>query len=316
MKKINLIQLIVLVLFIAVCISVLPYLSTEQPQRIHRTLSTDRWKATASHNNVQIPIKRAFDGDISTRWDSGTYQTSGMWFKVDLGSVYEINRVELDTQTTPEDYPKGCKINISADGENYSTIWEMSSPYPMPLIESILSVPQKARYIMFEQIGESQNTFWSIHEIRVIGEKEISEASKYSARLLKQAKPILFFTIMLIVLFLLLKEELFEICLIFISFCLYYGGFNLLDMSYEHKRLGICFMVWSSYLSILVVMQIINITKNRIFLISYIFAPIFMAIYAQYLFNIRKSFAVAVCLYPIAIWLFGFIVNKISKNIK
>ena len=54
-------------------------------------MDRSQWSVSASDNNSDASL--AIDGDDTTRWTSGTVQTSGQWFQVDLGTVSLFNRI-------------------------------------------------------------------------------------------------------------------------------------------------------------------------------------------------------------------------------
>ncbi|MER5951615.1 discoidin domain-containing protein [Streptomyces sp. NPDC001904] len=78
--------------------------------------------ATASSTeNGGTPASAAFDGDTATRWSSAA--TDPQWVQVDLGSSQSICKVDLNWEAA---YAKAFKIQASADGQNWTTLKDVT----------------------------------------------------------------------------------------------------------------------------------------------------------------------------------------------
>jgi HEAT repeat protein len=127
-------------------------------------LDPDEWKAKASHGAGEV--KLAFDGKKNTRWATGTEQTPGMWFSVDLGRTAALTSIELDYEASPSDGPKGYKAFTSMDGKSWvGPVAEGAGPDRRLTIKFANS--PIARWIKLEQTSSKAGLFWSIHEMRV-----------------------------------------------------------------------------------------------------------------------------------------------------
>ncbi|MBQ0826411.1 discoidin domain-containing protein [Streptomyces tagetis] len=74
--------------------------------------------ATASSTeNAGTPASAAFDGDPATRWSSQA--SDPQWLRVDLGSVRDLCRVDLDWEAA---YGKDFRIEASSDGNSWQTL--------------------------------------------------------------------------------------------------------------------------------------------------------------------------------------------------
>ncbi|WP_395750299.1 discoidin domain-containing protein [Prosthecobacter sp.] len=124
------------------------------------------WKLTASHNAKETG--KAVDGDIATRWDSHGSQTPDMWFQIDLPEATEISGLVLDTGKSHNDYPRQYKIELSLNG----TEWEkpvLQGKGEAGSVEYLFPKPTKAKSIRIFQTGEQKGTYWSIHELEILG---------------------------------------------------------------------------------------------------------------------------------------------------
>lgn len=129
------------------------------------TLVPDRksWKLSTSHraNNA----KAAVDGDLRSRWDTGTSQVPGMWFQVELPQPVNLAGILLDAGGSTRDYPRGYQVQVSLDGEAWSPVLAKGTG-EHPVVE-VLFPSTEARFLRITQTGGVQGLFWSIHEMEL-----------------------------------------------------------------------------------------------------------------------------------------------------
>ncbi len=121
-------------------------------------------RLTASHNNDAAP--RAMDGDMSTRWDSGTPMKPGMWFMIDLKATRTIRGLVLDTAESADDYPRGYEVFVGDDRAELGDAI-VSDRATSPIIKILPPEPPRGRFIKVVQTGSSDHWFWSIHEVTI-----------------------------------------------------------------------------------------------------------------------------------------------------
>jgi len=124
------------------------------------------WKLTSSHNDKEVA--KSIDGDLATRWDTRKAQSPDMWFQIDLPEPTDITGLILDTGKSLNDYPRKFKIELSTNG----TEWEMPTLQgegEADVIDYLFPKPTKAKSIRISQLGKANGTFWSIHELQVLG---------------------------------------------------------------------------------------------------------------------------------------------------
>ncbi len=117
----------------------------------------------------------AVDGDLDTRWATvGNWGDEGVenWVKVDLGKSFDISKVNLifEWQTAEEmesKVPYGVKIEVSADGENWSTYADYSENDDKT-VPITATAEATARYVRVE-FNKAATEFPSIREIEVYG---------------------------------------------------------------------------------------------------------------------------------------------------
>ncbi|MEM1725239.1 MAG: carbohydrate-binding protein [Thermoplasmata archaeon] len=123
------------------------------------------WTANASHNTQNS--FRAIDGDSNTRWDTGVQQSNGQSITIDMKSSKTFGRIVLDTSGSPNDYPRGYRVDISNNGIDWVT--NIANGSGNGSVTDINFSPRTARYIRIVQTGSTSWYWWSIHELNVFG---------------------------------------------------------------------------------------------------------------------------------------------------
>src|SRR5712671_4884999 len=74
------------------------------------------WTVTASNTGSDV-VTSAYDGRVSTRWSTGTFQ-------VVLRASFTVSRFDMDANaaTYPNDYIRGWSLAVSTDNSSYSTV--------------------------------------------------------------------------------------------------------------------------------------------------------------------------------------------------
>ncbi len=142
-----------------------PWTEQELRSTLPRALTNSAtWKLTASASTNQCSA--AADGKSDTRWDTGASQTPGQWFAIELPAEANVGGLRLDTLQSPQDYPRGYKVELSTDGSRWSQ--PVAEGKGTGAITDITFPPAKARFIRITQTGAVNGLFWSIHELRVL----------------------------------------------------------------------------------------------------------------------------------------------------
>jgi mono/diheme cytochrome c family protein len=120
------------------------------------------WKLTASHKPNDLAL--AIDGKAETRYTTGGSQVPGMWVTIELPQENNLVGVQLDSTKSANDYPRGYKLELSADGQTWK---QAATGKGTPGVTDIHFAPTKARFIRITQTGAVGGLFWSIHEMQV-----------------------------------------------------------------------------------------------------------------------------------------------------
>jgi F5/8 type C domain len=131
-------------------------------------LAPTGWTATASVQSPGDVTARAFDGQVNSRWSTGTFAVVGQWYRLDLGAARTINRLQLDSGAMfPLDYPRGYAVTLSADDVTYHPV-AMGTDLAEPI--TTVSFPaESARYAKITLTARDQRYWWGITELIVCG---------------------------------------------------------------------------------------------------------------------------------------------------
>ena len=119
------------------------------------------------------------DGDVMTRWACGREQRPGDTFTVDLGSDQQVTGAELLIAGFVADFPRKLSIETSADAINWSTAWtgDTALVTMSAALEDPLNIPlpfpfdmRRARYLRFTELANEDTYYWSVAELRIIGQ--------------------------------------------------------------------------------------------------------------------------------------------------
>jgi len=84
------------------------------------------------------------------------------WFVVELPVEADIAGLALDSQGNNQDYARQFKIELSANGSQWSA--PVMEGKGGALSEIIFKAPQKARFVRITQTGSAGNS-WGINEL-------------------------------------------------------------------------------------------------------------------------------------------------------
>jgi hypothetical protein len=91
-----------------------------------------------------------------------------MWIQIELPAATAITGLYLDTAKSRGDWPRGWKIETSANGTEWDKpILEGSSE--TNVTEFLFPKPVTTKFIRITDTGEVKGLYWSIHELDVLG---------------------------------------------------------------------------------------------------------------------------------------------------
>ena len=138
-------------------------LATLSLQTTAETLDRSDWALSASNNSSAL--SNAIDTALSSRWDTSAKQTPGQFLQIDLGAISNFNEIELNTELSPNDYPRGYAVYASNNTNNWGT--PIASGNGNNAITNIQFNDTTARYIKIEQTSSDSYFWWSIHDINI-----------------------------------------------------------------------------------------------------------------------------------------------------
>lgn len=103
------------------------------------------------------------DGDDTTRWAS-TMGRDGEWIYVDLGNVYEIDRVRLHWETA---FAKSYVIQVSTDAKTWTTVYQTKNGDGG--IDDLKGLSAKGRYVKVVGLERGYPAGYSLWSMEVYG---------------------------------------------------------------------------------------------------------------------------------------------------
>lgn len=123
------------------------------------------WTALSNPSSGDVAAN-LLDGNMSSRWSTGTAMAPGQFIVVDMQSAKNISKIVMDSTGSDQDYARGYDVYVSNDGTNWGT--EISSGTGSGPIITVNFPTQTSRYIKVVQTGSVSN-WWSILEFNVFG---------------------------------------------------------------------------------------------------------------------------------------------------
>ena len=123
---------------------------------------SDDWDLNASETR---DLRAAVDGNLGTRWSTIEDQLDGQFYEINFNSTKSFDRILLDTTGSNSDYPRGFEVQVSTDGNDYTTV---ASGTPSNSPQTLITFDQQsAQYLRIEQTGSHNRFWWSIHEMTI-----------------------------------------------------------------------------------------------------------------------------------------------------
>src|SRR5579863_4849766 len=151
---------------LAFAIAVFGFMLVGRPAYSQVVLPRAGWIATASTSQSGSPASQALDGDSSTRWSTGTPQTPGQWFSIDMLTPQTFSQITIDPTGSTTDWTSAYQVFVSNDAVNWGT--PVASGTGSTGILTIVFPTQTARFVGIVQTGSSCS-WWSIGELNVYG---------------------------------------------------------------------------------------------------------------------------------------------------
>jgi glucosylceramidase len=101
-----------------------------------------------------------------TRWSSGTNQTAGQWFSIDMSTPQTFSQITIDPAGSSNDWTRAYQVFVSNDAIDWGA--PIASGTGTSGILTIMFATQTARFVGIVQTSSGSN-WWSIGEINVYG---------------------------------------------------------------------------------------------------------------------------------------------------
>lgn len=125
------------------------------------------WSVTASASGNGAPTSNAHDGDVATRWTTGSDQIGGEWLQLDFGKAVTLTKLTLQLGTSADDYPRSYATRFSNSSGNMAAP-VLVSGMGAEGVDTVLNFPAgtTGRYLLISQSGKVTGLWWSVAEIQ------------------------------------------------------------------------------------------------------------------------------------------------------
>ena len=121
-------------------------------------------------DGTDLVASNVVDGSTSTRWASEEYGSNPEWVQIDLGSVKNINKVNIKWEDA---YATAFKVQVSKDGVNYTTVADITNNGNTETEHSFNA--EEGRYVRIYCTEKATKYGYSIYEVEVFESENIVE---------------------------------------------------------------------------------------------------------------------------------------------
>jgi F5/8 type C domain/Malectin domain len=129
-------------------------------------LARGKTATSSTDESATYAASKAIDGNNTTRWSSGQWMRNNSigWITVDLGAVYDINRVTLNWEAA---YAVDFQIQVSDDGINWTTAQSVVDNATGGVRDYPLSA--RGRYVRIYCTRFNATSNYSLYDLNVYG---------------------------------------------------------------------------------------------------------------------------------------------------
>ncbi len=140
----------------------------------HLVTQHDESVGLGGSDSSSAGVEAAWDGDLTSRWSTGRPMRPGDGFELRLAEPAVVSGLVLDSSPSPNDWPRGLQVYLSGDGEHWDRVADLSEAEAEARQEAgeltVTFAPARVRAIRLRQKGETDYWWWSLHELRLLGE--------------------------------------------------------------------------------------------------------------------------------------------------
>jgi 4-amino-4-deoxy-L-arabinose transferase-like glycosyltransferase/tetratricopeptide (TPR) repeat protein len=161
------------------------FYSIKRSPTAFKEIPVNGWSASSMPDGEGV--KNTYDREITTRWRTKKAQASGMYYMINMGDTYRVNKVSL-IPGLPHDGPKGCRIELSLDGYFWKEVvrvkgfvdffWE-GNRLKVDGSGRLIAIfdPIPARYVRITLTDGNPVYDWAITEIFIYEEDDKTQGS-------------------------------------------------------------------------------------------------------------------------------------------
>jgi hypothetical protein len=126
------------------------------------------WSASASDTGGADVPANALDGNLASRWTTGTAMTAGMWFQIDMGASNTVSQIVMDSNGTG-DYARAYSVYVTDDTGNLGTPVAQGTATGTPITVPCTVKSGRFMRVVLGAVPAGVTAWWSIHELNIYG---------------------------------------------------------------------------------------------------------------------------------------------------
>jgi beta-glucosidase len=123
-------------------------------------LARTGWAASTS--TTGDPAANAIDGNLTTRFSSGTAQAAGQDLVINMGSAQAFSELDMEVPNSAGDYARGFQVQVSADGTNWTSAATCAGTGSSEVVSFPAQTGQYVRVTLTQPVSPS---WWSVDEL-------------------------------------------------------------------------------------------------------------------------------------------------------
>jgi hypothetical protein len=128
-------------------------------------LNRANWVASSNITTTSADAPgNALDGNLSTRFSTGTAQAVGQYFEVNAGSPQTFNELGMAVPNSANDYARAYDVEVSGNGTSWTTIASLTGS---GATEAVVFPTQTAQYVKVVLTSADSLYWWSIDEFNL-----------------------------------------------------------------------------------------------------------------------------------------------------
>jgi len=150
----------------------------------HMLTVNDVHTFTGTYDVADATIPPMSNTSDTIRWTTNRGMRVGDNLVLDLGQTYTTTTIDMNSGQALTDYPRGMKVEVSADGKSWTHVAQFTKDEMMQVVSHVKLTRVPGRYVRLTNLGD-EGLFWSIYglALQVNGQADPIRPTKATAYL-------------------------------------------------------------------------------------------------------------------------------------